>query len=284
MAFTSLQAQTYSALLNESLKNTLVFGSVCNNNYQGDLTGKNRSVVINQIGNVTITDYASAGSVVPEKVSATSLTLVADQEKAFSVAIPRALSAESSVDIMSGVMTQAAYGIGNVVDTYIAGFTAGVTNSACLYGTSASAITIASSSVDTTNVKIYDAIVKLATILDKNNAPKSDRFVVLPPDMLSLLSLDSRFTLTYPTILQNGLVDGQKVAGMSIFSSNNVPLSSGKYSILAGSKNGITLAYGLQHIELFSPEQYFDQAVKGLYVFGAKMISELSLAVGTFKL
>ena len=72
-------------------------------------------------------------------------------------------------------------------------------------------------------------------------------------------------------VLENAIV-GQ-AAGFNVFVSNNVVNTSGaKYKILFGHAAAWTMAMQIEKIEAFRMEKRFADAVKGLNVYGAKVV------------
>ena len=90
------------------------------------------------------------------------------------------------------------------------------------------------------------------------------------------LSKDPRFTKDFK-VLENGVVDGADVAGFQLRMSNNVPVSANKYSVMAGTDQAISYAGQITKIEPYRPEKTFADAVKGLFVYGTKVIEPKAL-------
>ena len=68
-------------------------------------------------------------------------------------------------------------------------------------------------------------------------------------------------------------------AGFQIHLSNNVPNTSGtKYKIIAGTNLAGSMAEQLVELEAYRREKNFSDAVKGLHVFGAKVLEGKALA------
>ncbi len=113
------------------------------------------------------------------------------------------------------------------------------------------------------------------------NVPIEGRFVVVPAWFHGLLLKDDRFihagTARADSVLANGEVG--EAAGFRILKSNNVPNTSGaKYKIIAG--HAMATAYVEQIVDLqaYKPEKRFGDAVKGLHVYGAKVVRGECLA------
>ena len=80
--------------------------------------------------------------------------------------------------------------------------------------------------------------------------------------------------------LETGAV--ARAAGFDIYISNNVPNTSGaKYKVIASTQESNTYAEQLIKTEAYRREKGFDDGVKGLLVYGAKIIRPAAVAVAT---
>jgi hypothetical protein len=109
-----------------------------------------------------------------------------------------------------------------------------------------------------------------------------NRFVVVPAWFHGLLLKDDRFVGAGSIRTDAALANGQvgEAAGFRILKSNNVPNTTGaKYKIIAG--HAIATAYVEQIVDLesYKPEKRFGDAVKGLHVYGAKVVRPTALAM-----
>ena len=70
-----------------------------------------------------------------------------------------------------------------------------------------------------------------------------------------------------------------EAAGFSILKSNNVPNTTGtKYKILAGHSIATAYVEQIVDVQTYKPEKRFGDAVKGLHVYGAKVVRPSALA------
>ncbi|MET3212155.1 UNVERIFIED_CONTAM: hypothetical protein ABIC26_005171 [Paenibacillus sp. PvR008] len=262
----------WSARLNESLKKNLVYGNVVNTDYEGEIQGQGSTVKINSIGAVTIGNYDKvAGIGNPQELDATQKTLVIDQAKYFNFQVDDVDAAQANVNLLDGGIVEASYGLANVVDQYLARFYTEVKAENTIGNDTAPIVP----TKDTT----YDLLIDLGVLLDENNVPESERFVVVPAWYYGLLLKDARFTKD-SNIIRTGYVGD--IDGMTVYKSNNVPNTAGaKHKIIAGHKSAISFAGQVDSVEAFRPEKQFSDAVKGLQVFGAKCIKPEALAVLT---
>lgn len=272
MAVTNFIPTIWSARLLEGLKKSLVYGSVVNTDYEGEITGQGSTVKINSIGAVTIGTYDKAtGTGDPEELNSAQTTLTVDQAKFFNFKVEDIDKAQSNVNLIDGAMKEAAYGLADVVDQYVAGLYTGVAAGNTI-GDDTTPIVPNSSTA-------YDNLVDLGVKLDEANVPQSDRFVVVPAWFYGLLLKDARFTKD-SNVLATGYVGD--VNGMQVFKSNNVPNTTGtKYKIIAGYKGAISFASQIDSVEAYRPEKSFADAVKGLQLYGAKLVRPTGIAVLT---
>ena len=130
----------------------------------------------------------------------------------------------------------------------------------------------------------------MKTALDKANLPKQERKVVVPPEFEGFMLLDPRFVAKSSNASQDSLHEGTiyRAAGFEIRTSNNVPSatnggsgSTTVYSIVGSSPIQGTFAQQILKTEAYRPEKRFADAVKGLHVYGAKVLRPSVVAVAT---
>ena len=277
MAVTGFIPKLWSARLLNALDKSHVFANVVNRDYEGEIKKMGDTVHINTIGAVTIgtytqnTDFSSG----PETLATTDQTLTIDQAKYFNFQVDDIDAAQAAGDIMDKAMTRAAYGLADASDKYIAGILAGAADATNTVSTSAVALTSAN---------VYENVVKMRTILDKANVPTAGRWLVIPPEMYALILLDDRFVKTggemAQGILRTGLV--AQAAGFDIYLSNNCVSANVSdkvtYTITGGVDSAATYAEQIVSTEAYRPEKRFADAVKGLHVYGAKVVDKAQIA------
>ena len=277
MAVTNFIPELWSARLLNALDKSHVFANVVNRDYEGDIKKMGDTVHINTIGAVTIGTYTQNTDFTPgpETLATTDQTLTIDQAKYFNFQVDDIDAAQAAGDIMDKAMTRAAYGLADASDKYIAGILAGAADATNTVSTSAVALT---------SSNVYENVVKMRTILDKANVPTAGRWLVIPPEMYALILLDDRFVKTggemAEGILRTGLV--AQAAGFDIYLSNNcVSVNSNStdtYTIVGGVDSAATYAEQIVSTEAYRPEKRFADAVKGLHVYGAKVVDKAQIA------
>jgi len=273
----------WSATLLEDLKKELVFGSLTNSQFIGQIK-YGQSLKIFSVSDVRITDYSPVdgfspvtgpqGSWQPDRAySKQAATLTIDNAKAFQFFVEDLEDRAVLVDLMSNIMRETTYSLRDIVDQYIAGkFESGATPA--FTDANKNEIVKALQNVE----DFYELLVDVDALMNKNNVPRNGRWIVVPPELRALLLKDNRFVANasspqaYVSLL-NGEV-GQ-AAGFTVKMSNNVPAPtgiSGALRFYAGTNDALAFAYDVEKIETYRPENRFADAVKGLFVFGAKVI------------
>lgn len=268
----------WASRLLTALEKALIYGqtNVCNRDYEGEIREAGNTVKIGSIGNVTIGDYEKDTDIgAPEVLTDDDQSLAIDQQKYFNFYVDSIDRAQANVNVLDEAMRRSAWGLRAAADTFLASVMEAAVPTDNKIGS------VATPKVPT-KADAYEYLVDLGVMLDEANVPMEDRFVVVPAWFHGLLLKDDRFikagTSRSDRALQNGQVG--EAAGFSILKSNNVPNTTGaKYKIIAG--HSIATAYVEQIVDLqtYQPEKRFGDAVKGLHVYGAKVVRPTALAM-----
>lgn len=268
----------WAARLLTALEKTLVYGQaqVANRDYEGDIRDAGGSVKIASIGDVSIGDYAKNTDIDdPEILSDAQQTLNIDQAKYFNFFVDSIDRAQQNVNVLDEAMRRSAWALRDTADSYLAAAIEAVVPTGNTIGSEATPIV-------PTSDDAYEYLVDLGVKLDEANAPIDGRYVIVPAWFHGLLLKDDRFvnagTLRSDRNLANGMVG--EAAGFSILKSNNVPNDDGEaFKIIAG--HSVATAYVEQILDLqaYKPEKRFGDAVKGLHVYGAKVVRPTALAM-----
>lgn len=252
--------------------------SVTNRDYEGEITGAGDTVNINSIGRVSVGDYAKNTDIgAPETLTDAQRKLLIDQQKYFNFQVDDIDKAQQSPKVMGEAMKEAAYALSDVEDLFLAGFHTGA-DAANLVGNDVTPITIASPA------EAYEYLVDLDVLLDEQNIPSEGRTVVVPSWFHGLLRKDDRFvkvgSAASDAVLRNGQVG--EAGNFTVLKSNNVPNTAGaKFKIQASHRMARSFAEQVSSVEAYRPEKRFADAVKGLHVYGGKLVRPTALAVLT---
>lgn len=272
MAVTNFIPELWSARLLSALEKTHVAANLVNRDYEGEIRQQGDTVHINSIGAVTVKDYTRNSDIsAPETLSTTDQTLTISQAKYFNFQIDDVDAAQAAGDLMEKAMSMSAYALKDTADAYILGVLAAGAVSANVIG--------GSTPIALTKDNIYENIVKLRLILDKKSVPLEGRTLVIPPEAYALLLQDSRFVSGSESgseAVRSGYIGS--VAGFEIYESNNCAKNGTTYTITAQVKSACTYAEQIVETGAYRPEKRFADAVKGLHVYGAKVVDGNQIA------
>lgn len=260
------------------LRKSLVWAQdgVVNTDYEGEISQYGDRVHINQVGPVNVGDYSKYTPIGnPEQLSSSQRDLVVDQAKFVNFMVDDIDQAQNRPKVMSQAMERAAYKLRDKADQFVAGLYTGVASGNTI-GTDASAKTIS------TPPAAYDYMVDLGTKLDESNVPSEGRWLIAKPAFVNLLAKDSRFNSSGDgdsrQVRRNGF--SGSAAGFDVMKSNNSPSATSQKAV-AGWPEAISYAeqIPLGDMRAYEPEQFFAEAVKGLHLYGGKLVYPEGLAV-----
>lgn len=275
MAITNFIPEIWSANLLQPLQNAEVFGSVVNHDYEGDISNVGDTVHITTLANVTVGDYTAHTDIKIEALTDTQQSLLIDQSKYFGFEVDDVEKRQAANDVIAPATANAAYQLADAADKYISKLLADGADS----GNKLTAVK------STDPSKLYDTIVDLGVKLDEANVPSEGRWVVVNPAQYGLLLRDTRFInasdAAHGTLL-NGIVG--EAAGFSVHKSNNIPTALTVATIIAGSNIAATYAEQITSVEATRKEKGFADIVKGLHLYGAKVVNPKALATVAYSI
>lgn len=232
----------------------------CNREFEGDIKNQGSIVKICGITDVNVSDYSKNSDMnAPEALTDEMCMLRIDQAKYFNFQIDDVDRAQSNPKLMDQAMKVAAASLAREADKFVydlypdAGYT-----------------------IDVDNVSAEDLvndIIDLKTQLMMANVLDSDDIVVeLSPSVAALL-LKAKIELGTDNhdALECGYLG--KIAGCKVYVSNNIYVDeSGCHKCYVRTKRAIAFAEQISEVEAYRPEKRFADAVKGLHLYGAKVV------------
>lgn len=273
MAITNFIPEIWSAQLQTSLKKALVYGGVCNRNYQGSIANGGDTVRITSISRPTIAAYTkNSTSITPENLTDAARSLLIDQAKYFAFEVDDIDQAQSAAGgaLLAEAAQEAAYALADTADQYIAG----------LFGDLDTDNEIGTVAI-TTSALAVDGLADLMVKLDNKNVPRGNRWAIVPPWYHGLLVQSTSFLSLADSGSSEALRNGQvgRAFGFDILVSNNcVNVTGDDWRVVAGYSGAITFAESINKVEGYRPESAFSDAIKGLHLYGAKITRPDGLA------
>lgn len=303
----------WSNKLNVKFYAATVMGEITNSDWEGDVKNMGDKVIINNIPDIAISNY-TAGAMTPSTFATdytfptpNTLEMVVDKGKKFSFQLNDVLSFQSQPNLMDIFAGDAAQQMKIVMDSTVIyntfqgaaaaniGATAGAKSGAYNLGTPAAPVVQSAST-------ILALLTSLAGVLDEQNVPETDRFLVIDPVTRQLLMssnlAQAQFMGDDKSMVRNGKIG--VIDRFTVFVSNQLPRAaangtnwiSGDGSetsltittnaakrrvILAGHKSGICFASQMAKLETVRNPYDFGDLVRGLNIYGYKVVKPEAL-------
>ena len=281
-ALMEFRPEIWSSNLIVNVDKSLVFRNVVNTDYEGEITAYGNVVKINEIGDITVNDYTEGTDISIQTLDGAQKELVIDQKKYFAFSVDDVLNAQSKPKVMSAAMRKAAFSIADTIDQHIAGLYSGAGVATSNLGTSATDLDIYATGDG------YDQMIGVITnmhrYLDEANAPTQGRWVVIPPWMHQYLKFaqivdnaEGGMKGGDGTTWGNGYVGNNM--GFNFFVSNNVSNDGTTFRVMFGTPDAISYAGQVTRMDSGRVEKQFGDYVKGLYVYGTKVVRPDHLGV-----
>lgn len=264
--------EVFSKLLQAKFYKKSILPAISNTDYEGEISGQGDKVIIRTVPAVTINNYA--GTITTQELTTAKVEMLIDKAKYYSFKVDDVLAAQADINMLEGASTDAAEGMRIAVETEV------------LAGAITGATTIGAQTTITA-ANILTNILTMSKQLDELNIPEEGRFIVLSPEFISLLK-QSELRQAYITgdatsPLRNGQVG--MVDRFNVFQSNMVytPASgadSGYTHVLAGHPKALSFASQFTNTETVRMESTFGDQVRGLKVYGSKVVTPDALCVG----
>jgi hypothetical protein len=285
----------YSKKVLNFFRKASVVQAITNTDYAGELSAFGDSVKIIKEPEITVYQYERGADVTQTKLTDQELSLVVDTANAFKFKVDDIESNMSHVNWREVASSSAAYALKDAFDEgVIAVMFAGVSASSPnhILG-SDSATDLAAGTFDGTgNLDIgfdssehdpIDVLAHMARLLDDSKIPEEGRWFVASPDFYEVLSSTASKLLSVDYnggqgSIRNGLVSSGKLRGFSMYKSNNIASTSNAAGkCLAGHMSSTATAQTITSTEVLRDPDSFGDIVRGLHVYGAKVLQASAL-------
>ena len=263
---TNFQQTIWSASILRSLDKITSLRNHCNFQYEKD--SKNaKEVKILSVNRPTIRTYVPGTAITREGATDSSQLLMLDQYRYFNFEVEDIVKAQSVPGLMEALTDEAGKGLALEGDKYVAEIVKADVEGDGEVATSASVIALNNSNA---MASVEDGFATLYA----NDCKVSDTFYLeLAPKVFTTYRQQlTELSTNNPEILKKGAVG--KINNAYVCIENCLPEATdggSVYNILRTDK-AIAFAEQIEKVEHYRPEDAFTDAVKGLYVFGAKII------------
>ena len=196
----------------------------------------------------------------PGELSDNVRMLTVNRAKAFNFVIDDIEAAQTSPVIMKEAMRVAASALSNEADKYIYS----------LYETVPTENVIKSDSL--TSDGVLDLLLNAQQKLLEKNVPGNEEIVLEVPPCVAAKIIKAKIMngTSNEEELDKGCIG--KFLGFRIYVSNNIVNAQNYHKCFARTKRAIAFAEQINEVEAYRPEKRFADAVKGLHLYGAKVV------------
>ena len=265
MSITNFIPTVWSEVLYEELSKKYVGVANCNREFDGDIKEMGSEVKVCGISPVTVFEYAK-GENLPylEELSDNCVTIPVSMAHAFNFIVDDIDIAQSHPNLMRAAMRSAAEALANSADAFVYRLYDEIPEHRVISDTAA------------TYETFLDDIIKARQLILEGGGCNSDIVLEVSPAVASLIL---KAKIMYGTsdnskALDNGYLGS--ICGCDVYVSHNVESDyEGDRKVffcMMRTKRAIAFVDQLTKIDAYRPENRFADAVKGLHLFGGKVI------------
>ena len=297
-------------LLAKFYQNTML-SEVTNTDYEGELKNQGDTVRIRLAPSISISDYTVGQNLSYEVPTPIFQDMQVNKGKYFGVQVNDVLSYQSDMNLMNMFTEDAAKQLKIAIENEVffnsfvtegpaaanEGGTAGAISAAYNLGTDVAPIDQA------TPENVLKAILRMSTVLDEQNVPEDGRFLIISPFDRHLLMQSNiaqayftgdqsstirsgkigmldRFSVYVSNLLPKGEAGKALVAGLSATSTGGaVTNAKARRTMIAGTKAATSFAMTINKTEPLRNQTDFGDIVRGLAVYGRKVVKPEALVV-----
>jgi hypothetical protein len=299
----------WSAKLNAKFYAASVYGEIANTNWQGDISGMGDKVIIHTAPTLTVSNYTVGTSLTYAVPTPDVQEMVIDKGKYFAFQIADVLEYQSKPNLLDMFSTDAAEQMRIAIDSQVLyntfsqgaaankGATAGAKSASYNLGTDDAPVTL-------TAANVLSKILEMSSVLDEQNVPESDRWLLIDPLTRSLLMqsnlAQAQFMGDATSTVRNGKIG--TIDRFTVYVTNQLPkailatnspwlsgdgsensiTSTGdvkRRAIVAGHKSAITFASQITKMETVRNPNDFGDFIRSLNVYGFKVVKPESLSL-----
>lgn len=283
--------ELWSGKLIENFYDATVLAAISNTDYEGEIKNMGDTVHIRGMPSVTIRDYSRGMTLQVDRPDVPVQDLSIDKGKYFSAECDDVSQVQSDLALLDLWAKEASEQMkivvdGNVLNTIYAdadsnnlGTTAGRISDSINLGTTGAPVQV-------TAANVIDFIIDLGLVLDEQNVPETGRWLVLPAWMCALIKKSDVRNASISggdqSLYRNGRVG--EIDRFTLYKSNilaSVTDGANKcWRPLAGHRAALTFASQMTKMETLRSTTTFADIVRGLQVYGFKVVKPQALAVG----
>ena len=275
--------EIWSSKLVENFYDASVLTAISNTDYEGEIKAHGDKVQIRLTPEVTVRPYQKGMNLTVERPDKPKITLEIDQGEYFACIEDDVDKVQADINLMDEWSKDASEKMKLAIDakvltnilpdisTFNMGATAGRISQSINLGSTGAPVQV-------TKTNVLDLLVDAGTVLDEANAPESGRFLVIPAWMAGLIKKsdlkDASLTGDSSSVLRNGRLG--MIDRFTLYTSHNlnsvVDSTYRCFSVIGGHKMGLTFASQMSEMESLRAESTFGNIIRGLQVYGYKVV------------
>ena len=270
----------YSQKVQKFFRTASVVEDITNTDYAGEIENFGDTVNIIKEPTISVSSYTRGGQINIQNLADDQLQLVVDQANAFAFKVDDIEERQSHVNWEALATSSGAYALKdsydeNVIAAMVSG--AGTTVGSDGSGTDTG---FGTSEEDPANI-----LANAAKRLHGNDVPTDNRWFLGTPEFYEQLGnssaklMDASVTGDSKSPLRNGNVLEGRVNGFKLYMTNNFAASttSNYYKVLYGHMSSTATANAIAKTEVVRDPDSFADIVRGLHVFGRKVLRSTAL-------
>lgn len=260
---TQFQQTIWSKSILRSLEKITSLRNHCNFQYEKD-SHNAKEVKILSVNRPTIRTYVPGTALVRESAADSSQLLKIDQYRYFNFEVEDIVKAQSVPGLMEALTDEAGKGLALEGDKYVA--------EVIKTAADASEIAVSESEIALTASNAMASVEDGFATLYSKDCKVSDTFYleVAPKVFTTYRQQLTELSTNNPEILKKGAVG--KINNAYVCIENCLPESTTAHYNILRTEKAVAFAEQIDKVEKYRPEDAFTDAVKGLYVFGAKIV------------
>ena len=278
----------YSQKVQKFFRRASVVEDITNTDYAGEIENFGDTVNIVKEPSITVSDYARGQSVNTQSLADDKLQLTVDQGSYFAFKVDDIEERQSHVNWEALATSSGAYALKKNYDfNVLKAIYDGASTNASATGTDGSPID-GDAAADT----LVDVMSAAKTVLDGADVPEENRWFVAPPAFYQQIRKAGAKIMDQSVMndgsasaMRNGMITDRPLFGFRMYSTNAIAVSSGsaanktfgsagsnEYAFLYGHQSGVATANHIAKTELIRDPDSFSDIVRGLHVFGRKIL------------
>lgn len=275
--------EIWSSKLIENFYDASVLTAISNTDYEGEIKAHGDKVQIRLTPEVTVRPYQKGMNLTVERPDKPKITLEIDQGEYFACVEDDVDKVQSDINLMDEWSKDASEKMKLAIDAKVLtnilpdistsnmGATAGRISQSINLGSTGAPVQV-------TKTNVLDLLVDAGTVLDEANAPESGRFLIIPAWMAGLIKKsdlkDASLAGDSSSVLRNGRLG--MIDRFTLYTSHNlnsvVDSTYRCFSVIGGHKMGLTFASQMSEMESLRAESTFGTIIRGLQVYGFKVV------------